>query len=215
MLTLSTPGRTMIRTMAARARSTAKAHAYHHGDLRTALLAAASEVLREHGVDGISLRECARRVGVSHAAPYRHFATKEALVAALAVEGFGWLRDWGAKAMVGKDDPLERLHAYGVAYVRFALKHPDRFRLMFAHATDLSCDPGAEAAAGGAYGLLRECVLAVVGETKDLDYATLAFWSVPHGLAMLILDGRIPKAQVATAQAVEGLTRGCLAYFHA
>jgi AcrR family transcriptional regulator len=83
------------------ARSKASARTYHHGDLRTAILGAASELLREQGVDRISLRECARRVGVSHAAPYRHFANKEALVAALAAEGFDRLREAGAKAMVG------------------------------------------------------------------------------------------------------------------
>jgi AcrR family transcriptional regulator len=193
------------------ARSKASARTYHHGDLRTAILGAASELLREQGVDRISLRECARRVGVSHAAPYRHFANKEALVAALAAEGFDRLREAGAKAMVGLEDPVSRLHAYGVAYVRFALKHPERFRLMFTRAIDLSCTPGAAGAADDAYGLLRESVLAVVGETTEPEGAAVAFWALPHGLAMLALDGRIPAARVATAGAVERLTRACYA----
>lgn len=214
MLTVSTPGGTIARKMAKSSAKPRKPRTYHHGDLRAAVLDAAAEMLREQGVDGVSLRECARRVGVSHAAPYRHFPTKEDLVAALAVQGFGWLREWGDEAMEGLVDPRERLDAYGVAYVRFAVKHPDHFRIMFTRAIDLSRAPGSEAA-GRAYDLLRECVAAVVGETDDSDGAAAAFWALPHGLAMLILDGRIPKERVATAKAVEGLARACFAHWRA
>src|SRR5438045_6558281 len=107
------------------------AKAYHHGDLRTALLEAAAELLDEGGPEAVSLRECARRAGVSHAAPYRHFETKDALLFALADEGFGWLAESGAKAMHGIRNARERLDAYGAAYVRFAIENPARFRLMF------------------------------------------------------------------------------------
>lgn len=187
---------------------------YHHGDLRAALLAAAAKLLDDGGTEAVSLRECARRAGVSHAAPYRHFPTKEALLFALADEGFGWLADAGERAMraIPEGKPIERLDAYGVAYVHFALAHPARFRLMFAAALDPP--PGTEAVSGGrAYEILRNCVQAVFGDVDDLDAAAAAYWSLPHGLAMLILDGRIPSERVPNARAIEQLTRSSFAYW--
>src|SRR5262245_24493316 len=95
---------------------------YHHGDLPPALLRAAGKILEKEGVGALSLRELARRAGVSHNAPYRHFPDRDSLLAALAAEGFVELRQ-----------ELERQGGTdaGVAYVRFALAHPQRFRLMF------------------------------------------------------------------------------------
>src|SRR5690606_29637298 len=90
---------------------------YHHGDLRAALLQAAVDVLAERGLGGLSLRECARRLNVSHAAPYRHFADKEALLVELAAEGFVRLADAGEHAMAPYERAEERLRAYGLAYV--------------------------------------------------------------------------------------------------
>src|SRR6266850_4711197 len=96
--------------------------AYHHGDLRAALLQTAGKVLEKEGLGELSLRELARRAGVSHNAPYRHFPDRDSLLAALAAEGFALLenemRGLGARAM-------------GEVYIRFALQHPQRFRLMF------------------------------------------------------------------------------------
>jgi len=184
---------------------------YHHGDLRAAILDVASKMLREEGLESLSLRECARRVGVSHTAPYRHFTTREDLIAALAFQGFGWLKEAGVEAMAGLEDPTQRLHAYGVAYVRFAVEHPDRFRLMFGSATASSCAPEA---ASDAFALLRDCVSAVIGKKKDADSAALAFWTLPHGLAMLILDGRVPTALVSTRRALEKLALTCFAHWH-
>jgi AcrR family transcriptional regulator len=143
------------------------AKGYHHGDLRVALLASAAELLDEGGPEAVSLRECARRAGVSHAAPYRHFATKEALLLALAEEGFDGLAAAGDEAMRRVRDPRERLDAYGVAYVHFALEHPARFRLMFAGAlggaskhTGQGPPPGARA-----YALLSRCAPSSVTST--------------------------------------------------
>jgi len=94
---------------------------YHHGELRPALLRAAARILEKEGRDAISLRDLARRAGVSHNAPYRHFADRQALLAALAEEGFALL----AAALQGK--PWREQ----AAYLRFALANPERFRLMF------------------------------------------------------------------------------------
>jgi len=187
------------------------AKAYHHGDLRTALLEAAAELLDEGGPEAVSLRECARRAGVSHAAPYRHFETKDALLFALADEGFGWLAESGAKAMHGIRNARDRLDAYGAAYVRFAIENPARFRLMFGGAQPAK-PAVAETNGPRAYALLRDSVHAVIGDVDDeeLDAATAAAWSLPHGLAMLILDGRV---QVPNARAAERLARESFSYW--
>src|SRR5262245_65940652 len=95
---------------------------YHHGDLRQAVLQEAGEVLEKEGLDALSLRELARRAGVSHAAPYRHFPDRDALLAALAAEGFELLYRGLDKRPEGD---------LGAGHVEFALAHPQRFRLIF------------------------------------------------------------------------------------
>src|SRR5690625_2896195 len=102
---------------------------YHHGDLRRALLDAAAGLVQERRNAEASLREIARRAGVSHTAPYRHFESKEALLAAVAEEGFHQFREVLEAAAEGKA-PLDALHATGQAYVDFALGHPGYFRVM-------------------------------------------------------------------------------------
>ncbi|MCA9575666.1 MAG: TetR/AcrR family transcriptional regulator [Polyangiales bacterium] len=190
--------------------------AYHHGDLRAELLTAAVALAEERGIDGLSLRECARRAGVSHAAPYRHFEDKNALLSALAEQGFAWLAEAGRAAMEGIEDPRERLDAYGVAYVRFAVEHPIHFRLMFTRA--LPAGPSApddcveQPSPDDAFALL----VATAGEARRASgeqalLAGVASWCLPHGLAMLILDGRIPRERVATPEAVSVLAREVLA----
>lgn len=185
---------------------------YHHGDLRSQLLSAAVDVARERGMEGLSLRECARRAGVSHAAPYRHFEDKNALLFALADQGFTWLTAAGQRAMAGLDDPRERLDAYGIAYVRFAVEHPIHFRLMFTRDLDnLPPKPaldGALDATKDAFGLLVGAAGAAwQRQGDDAVLAGVAAWTIPHGLAMLILDGRIPQEHVATPEAIEALAR--------
>lgn len=189
---------------------------YHHGDLRVALLDAAAEVLDERGVAGLSLRECARRAGVSHAAPYRHFGSKAALMVAVAAQGFRWLVEMGEASMVGLSDARERLDAYGVAYVRFAIQHPAHHRLMFASELDpTAATPEDLEDADAAFDLLQGLAGAVVGPDEDSLLAAVAFWSLVHGLSMLILDGRIPKEHIADDAKVDALTRTTFAHWRA
>jgi AcrR family transcriptional regulator len=149
---------------------------YHHGDLPAALLRAAGRTLEKRGIAALSLREAARRAGVSHNAPYRHFADRQALLAALAAEGFevlgGRLRGKPAREM-------------GEAYVRFALEHPQRFRLMFGgvlpHATFPELGAKAEA--------LHRALVEAFSELPRPEVAAAAAWSMVHGLAHLLLDG--------------------------
>ncbi len=105
---------------------------YHHGDLRRQLIAAAERIIVERGVEGFTLREAARRVGVSPAAPSHHFRDAKGLLTEVALLGF---RDFGEALMAadkrGGKDPMRRLYEQGAAYVRFALKYPARFQLMF------------------------------------------------------------------------------------
>jgi len=161
---------------------------YHHGDLRAAILGAAGKLLEEHGIAGLSLREAARRAGVSHNAPYRHFDDRDALLAALAAEGFAQL---GA-ALEAAGGSAAR--ARGEAYVRFALEHPQRFRLMFGGLARLDSHPALREAAAQTYaGLVRafEPVAGAVGA----PIAAAAAWSMVHGLAQLLLDGHFPRAR--------------------
>jgi AcrR family transcriptional regulator len=174
--------------------------AYHHGDLRAALLRAAGELLEQQGIAALSLREAARRAGVSHNAPYRHFPQREALLAALAAEGFRMLADGQAAAA------RER----GLAYVRFALEHPQRFRLMFGGVVPIGSHPELREQGRRAYQKLEDA-FRELGD--DARLAAAAAWSLVHGLANLILDGHFAQAQrdsggaEAFAAKVLGMTR--------
>ena len=178
---------------------------YHHGDLRAELLDAAIELIAERGLAGLSLRECARRAGVSHAAPYRHFADKNALLFAIAEQGFIRLAERGQAAMAG-DAPLrEKLDAYGIAYVRFAFENPVHHRVMFTAEFPIDAglaDPGARA-----FELLVEAASGVAGTDVEPEVAALAAWSLSHGLSMLILDARVPAEHIQSPDQVEALAR--------
>jgi AcrR family transcriptional regulator len=145
---------------------------YHHGDLREALLRSASKILEKEGIAGLSVRHAARRAKVSHNAPYRHFPDKESLLAALAERGRSQLEE-ELKAVDGR--------ALGEAYVRFALAHPQLFRLMSGGAHPSS-----------AYEALVRRFRAHATE-EQAQVAAAAAWSVVHGLSHLLLDGHFVK----------------------
>ena len=174
---------------------------YHHGDLRRALVSAALALLNETQDWGFSLREVARRAGVSHNAPYNHFAGKQALLAAVAAAGYDTLRDHMQMAAVQKATPAAALQAVGVAYVRFGVANPAHYRLMFGTALGTVKD-GASSVLGessvGAKGLLVDIVRrgAEQGhfaisptDPRALDMAVLSAWSLVHGLTVLLIDG--------------------------
>ena len=153
---------------------------YHHGDLRAVLLDAADGLLDQGGDGAVSLREAARLAGVSPTAAYRHFADKDALLAALAVRGFqAFGAELGAAAMAADGAPLV---ASGRAYVRFALARPGRFRLMFGPLlARAEAHPALLAASHQAF-------LALQANAGGRDEA-LRRWAMVHGLAHLLLDG--------------------------
>lgn len=193
--------------------STSAGKAYHHGELRTALVGAALRLLADDGADAVSLRAVARRAGVSAMAPYRHYPDKEALLAAVAAQGFDGLRD----VLRAADEAApagQALVAQAVAYVRYALENPALFRLMFGPKR-LCTHPELIAAGEAAYAVLAARVAAEAPADADRDSRALGCWSLVHGLASLFLDGRISDKTAApydevtrrVAQAMLGVER--------
>lgn len=182
-------------------RSPIKEKSYHHGDLRQSLLRAALELLEQDDVSVLTLREVARRAGVSHTAPYRHFADKQALLMAVAEEGFNALRGEMETRMLRHNDPLKRLHESGVAYMLFAVSHPAHYRIMFGRpfaANEISA--GLQQAGEAAFAVLLDTVrlgheAKLLRAGDPLDHA-IAAWSAVHGLAMLQINGRLPGCGV-------------------
>lgn len=171
---------------------TKKSRPYHHGNLRTALIAAAEAVITERGVDGFSLREAARRAGVSPAAPGHHFGDARGLLTAVATAAFTELGDVLAAAAAVPGDRRPRLEVQGAAYVGFALAHPAAFDLMWRRAVVDAADPDFVAAGRRAFEMLDAVVRADQPPIADpLDPAlapTVAAWSLVHGFAKLAVE---------------------------
>lgn len=160
---------------------------YHHGNLRATLLEAAETLLAERGTQGLTLREVARVAGVSHAAPYHHFASLNDLLAAVAQRGFEALGQALART-AEVADTHERLLAVTEAYVRCALAHPQRFRLMFGPMLAAKADhPELKQAAERAFGHVLQAAMAHDPQ-RGGDLA-VAGWSLSHGLSHLLIDG--------------------------
>jgi AcrR family transcriptional regulator len=170
---------------------------YHHGDLREALLAASLELLETDSPTALSLRAVARRVGVSHAAAYRHFADKTELLAAIAEQGFVLLADLMATEVAAEGDDHEaRFVACARAYLRFAQSHSRHFRVMFSGwADDRARHPALSAAADRSHAVLFDVVeqgqaasMIVPGEPRII---ALSAWASIHGLAALLLERQL------------------------
>lgn len=178
-------------------------HAYHHGHLRQALVDQALITIRDRGVEALTLREVGAKLRVSRTALYRHFADKNALLAAVATEGFRTFRDalvdgWtrGGHGRVG-------LETMGESYVQFALAHPSHYRVMFGgFVSKVACDPNLEVEAGSAFGVLVDAIVELQqqGLVRYGDSQALAVfvWASTHGIAMLAIDGQLswPGASV-------------------
>lgn len=173
---------------------------YHHGDLRQALLAAAEEELTEKGVEGFSLRGCAKRAGVSHAAPAHHFKDAPALLTALAAAGFRRFVETQHRVQADvPPDPRAQMLAAGWGYVLFARENPALFKLIFtSDRTDFS-HPELLQAAEAAYGDLVAGVEAIRAQSGGSDAPVIrdvaATWSIVHGLADLLSSGRLASLQ--------------------
>lgn len=172
-------------------------HSYHHGDLRQALVEATEALLAERGAEGFSLREVARRAGVTPAAPAHHFGSAAGLLTAVASQGFDGLatalREGDAR---GGRSAAARLREQGIAYVRFAARHPGRFRLMFSGTLQQE-DAALQAAGQAAFSVLEEGVRFAFGEPRpqptsaEAMASVLALWSTVHGCAHLLIADRL------------------------
>ncbi len=193
---------------------------YHHGDLRQALIDAGVAIVSEEQNWNFSLREVARRAGVSHNAPYNHFAEKRDLLDAVAAVGFETLRQDMSNAMEGTADAAVAMLAIARAYVAFAAGNPALYRLMFG--PELAGPDGvrpelAETSGAGAKAILQSVVARgvkdgsfAVGNDRELSsaLAVLSAWSAVHGLSMLIIDGKTDAALEPTV-----LVEGVMTYF--
>lgn len=171
--------------------------AYHHGDLKNALIEVALEHIARGGARALSLREVARSSGVSHTAAYRHFANKESLLVAIAEQGFRMLGDALKEAIQSRaDDPVAALQASGVAYVEFGVRHPEHLQIMFGGLIACPEDyPVLQVVSKEAY----EVLTATVGDGlrtgrlhgADEQMIALTSWALVHGLSQLIAGGQL------------------------
>ena len=195
---------------------------YHHGDLRRALVERGTELVAESGAEGFTLRELARRVGVNHRAVYRHFASKDDLLAAIAERGYEALveRFHADLAALADATAVDRLLGLAQAYVAFAFAEPAAFSVMFGRRLNEDGRyPSLEVPIRAAAAILTEVIEdgqrrdeIVAGSVRDLG---LAFWASMHGIASMVLERRIRvkpslrKGYVATLMAplLRGLVR--------
>ncbi|EGF89724.1 bacterial regulatory protein, tetR family protein [Asticcacaulis biprosthecium C19] len=171
---------------------------YHHGDLRQALIGATEQILTERGLEGFSMREAARRAGVSPAAPAHHFGDARGLLTAVATGGFLDLQQaLRAANAEGGDDRVARIRAQARAYIRFGVAHPARFDLMWRCEALNRADPAYLSASVGAFSLLHEAITGVGVLAEQLcdaakpgiDVRAVAAWSLVHGFTTLARQG--------------------------
>jgi AcrR family transcriptional regulator len=185
---------------------------YHHGDLKAALVAAAVELIAERGVRDFSLAEVSRRLGVTVAAPYRHFADRDELLAAVAVAAFAALGASVAADVAGAGPPARRLASLAGAYVRFAATNRGLFGVLFGSGIDKDRFPEVRQAAEPVEAVLTSCVGLICGEgTAAASALTDAVAAAAHGYATLLLDGTFGDADAAGEVAAQHAARACLA----
>jgi AcrR family transcriptional regulator len=205
--------------------------AYHHGDLRSAMITAAGKMLERDGPEAISFRAIARVVGVSQTAPYNHFRSKEHLLAVIAAVGFRELEASQRKAAPSASTDEERITALGRDYVRFARARPQRYRLMFGvGVVDWRAYPELAQAMEPSYRPIQEALAARLGSVRSgspeaVAIAAVAAWALVHGLSMLLIDRAIDPASklghdgetlvaAVTAWFAAGLEAGATALSH-
>ncbi|MCA1220072.1 TetR/AcrR family transcriptional regulator [Streptomyces sp. 8L] len=161
----------------------------HHGDLRRALEEAALELVAERGPLGFTLAEASRRAGVSVAAPYKHFADREALLAALAERGYREQRERFVAAVARSEDPVERLAAFAATYVRFAAEERALFDVAFSAGLDKPEHPGLATAGEELLAALLPAAAGLVPDEEEAYDLLLRVASAAHGIALFLRQG--------------------------
>ncbi|MBL8120182.1 MAG: TetR/AcrR family transcriptional regulator [Anaerolineae bacterium] len=175
---------------------------YHHGDLKNALIQAGIEILSREGMEALSLRQVARRAGVSHTAPYAHFADKQALIAAIAAAGYQKLYEALIAAQQPQDDPLARLMGTAHAYLQFALDEPDHFRITFSGVVEAEQDyPDYVEQSKRCFALVvkvvEDCQTGGLFTQADTQLVAVSIWSCIHGFVQLLLAKQLPGSLTA------------------
>lgn len=171
-----------------------RARSYHHGQLKTGLIEAGLAALAHTEADALSLRQLAKDVGVSANAAYRHFADKDALLSAMAAEGFRRFSQAQQAAAAGLPQAEDRLKASGRAYVAFALTHPALYRLMFQRTAFAATDPELALSASGGMTVLLEATSSMLNapvHDERVRVAAAGCWSLVHGLSALSQGGQL------------------------
>ena len=171
---------------------------YHHGDLKNALIAAGIEILAKQGVHALSLRQVALKAGVSHAAPYAHFADKQALIAAISTAGYLKVEEHVERVMREYGNrPIQLLVHTGWEYVQFAITEPEHFKITFSGVVEKEKDfPALVEAAQKSFNLLTQviakCQTAGVLRPGPAGLMAVSVWGAIHGFVMLSLEGQVP-----------------------
>jgi AcrR family transcriptional regulator len=171
---------------------------YHHGDLKNALISAGAELFAQEGVGGLTLRKAARRAGVSHSAPYAHFADKQALVAAISTEGLRIVRERIEEAARRHEgDPLQQLVEAAWETVQFGLEQPDLYRVTFSNAIEREHDYDAyvdmaQRSFDALVRLVESCQSAGVLDPGPPELVAVGLWSLVHGFISLLSNRQIP-----------------------
>lgn len=192
-----------------------EATSYHHGNLERHLIEVALEMIDESGTAELTLRGIAKRAGVSHSAPYRHFSDKETLLAAVAREGFSlMLSEINLRLERATDDPLVRFTVCGLAYIDFAIHHPAHFRVMFAPSRkgvpvpeDLK--PESSLFFHLFIGVVAECWNRKVLQGESPYRVALSAWAHVHGFSLLVIDGHL-QGEALDEGTLESMKRGLL-----
>jgi AcrR family transcriptional regulator len=179
---------------------------YHHGELRKSLIEAGLDILSEKGAEAMSLRAVARKAGVSQTAPYRHFADKDELLAAISEEGFMELSNRLSETITQYDTPDEQLIQTGVTYVQFAMDKPEHHKVMFGGMVNMENEHASlRKVSDEAFGKLAALVTAGQSQKSFREenpaMSTLATWSLVHGLSVLLLNKHIDLSQFGTDDA--------------
>lgn len=173
---------------------------YHHGDLRSALIDSALDMLATQGMEALSLRTLAKAVGVTQAAPYSHFRDKDDLLAAIAEAGFQRLALRMVDAATGQNGVQPRIEKLVSAYIHFAVENRTLFQLMFSRELSVMKDyPTLAMTAGKSYSLFSAVLSRRTAGTEDAAFMTVFIWSLCHGLTTLIVDEKINLAQFGAA----------------
>jgi len=181
---------------------------YHHGNLRQTLVEAALEILKEQGIESLSLRAIAKKTNVSQAAPYSHFRDKNDLLAAVAESGFQSLALQMADDAIGIKNVQKQIERLIISYIYFAIEHKSLFQLMFSRElSEMKNYPTLAMTAGKNYSLISTALSRRKNSKEDTRFLTVAIWSLCHGLTSLIIDEKIDIHQFGSENIDEFIER--------